>query len=333
MSKRTQSIRSIFSATPEDTLSSDNKQSVPRVTAGAVKSIRDTFSDVERDYQLLREQLSSGAVAIDIDPSLIDPSPFADRFIVEDRGTFEILKQSIAEHGQEVPILVRDHPVTAGRYQSAYGHRRIRALQELNRTVKAYLRPLSDEELVLAQGIENSAREDLSFIERAVFALRMEERGFQRSVVQTALSVDRAEVSKLIAVANAIPDDIIEAIGRAPKIGRFRWQALANLLQDTAALARIRGVIATEDLKTTTSDERFAHLLTAGKAEPDAGKSRSNHLVAHAENGLEIARLTKSTKQCRIQIDRRRDEAFAAFVMAKIPQLYTDYERERSNDE
>lgn len=331
MSKRTQSIRSMFAAAPENVLSADNRPAAPRVTAGAVKSLRDTFSDVERDYAELREQLSIGSVAIEIDPLLVDPSPFADRFAEEDRVSFDTLKQSISEHGQEVPILVREHSSSPGRYQSAYGHRRVRALRELERPVKAYVRTLSDEDLVVAQGVENSAREDLTFIERAKFAVKLEEQGFERSLVQSALSIDRAEVSKLIAVAKAVPGDIVEAIGRAPKIGRGRWQFLADLAQNPQALVRMRQTIQIKDLKSRTSDERFALVLRSAKAEEGKNNASGDAQVVQTEEGLEIARLTRSAKQCRIQIDRGRDEAFADFVMDKLLDLYADYKNERSD--
>lgn len=190
----------MFAAKPEEALSTDNKHPPARVSSGAVRSLKDTFSGVEKDYQELREKLAGGTVAIEIDPATVDPSPLADRFSDGDPQSFELLKQSIAERGQEIPILVREHPSEPGRYQSAYGHRRVRVLRELGRPVKAYVKILTDEDLVVAQGIENSAREDLSFIERAVFAMRLEEGGFKRAVVQAALSIDRAEASKLVAV-------------------------------------------------------------------------------------------------------------------------------------
>src|SRR5690606_3038745 len=130
MSKRTQSIRSMFSAPTEETLSPDNNAPMPRVTSGAVRSLKDTFSGVERDYQELREKLSSGTVTIELDPQLVDPSPFADRFSEQHAASFEALKLSIEERGQEIPILVREHPDVPGRYQSAYGHRRVRRSEE-----------------------------------------------------------------------------------------------------------------------------------------------------------------------------------------------------------
>lgn len=332
MSKRTQSIRSMFSAQPDDSSSID-KASLPRVTSGAVKSLKETFSGVERDYQELREKFAGGSVAIEIDADLVDPSPFADRFSEQDAPSFQALKQSIAEHGQEIPILVRDHPTSPGRFQSAYGHRRVRALRELGRPVKAYLRPLLDEDLVLAQGIENSTREDLSFIERAIFALRLEEAGFQRAVVQSALSIDRAEASKLIAVGKSVPLDIVDAIGRAPKIGRGRWQILADLLQGEEALSRVRKVLGSERLKQKATDDRFVALLAAANQRHGKSGAPSDVMVARDEAGNDIAVLRQSAKHCQIQIDRSRNSAFAKFLMQKLPDLYEAYTNERSEHE
>lgn len=333
MSKRTQSIRSMFAAQPDDALSADNKASLPRVTSGAVKSLKETFSGVERDYQELREKLASGSVAIEIDPELVDPSPFADRFSEQDTASFQALKQSIAEHGQEIPILVRDHPTSIGRFQSAYGHRRVRVLRELGRPVKAYLRPLLDEDLVLAQGIENSTREDLSFIERAIFSLKLEEAGFQRGVIQKALSIDRAETSKLISVGKSVPADIVEAIGRAPKIGRGRWQTFVDLLQRQETHAQIRKVLASEQFKQMPTDERFSAALAAASQYQGQPAASPEAMTAHDETGNSIATLHRSAKHYRIQFDKSRNAAFAEFLMQKLPDLYADYRNERSERE
>src|SRR4051794_8353231 len=190
MSKRTDAIRSLFAAPQPDALSADNSHTVlRRVASGSVRSLKESFSDIERENEDLRQKIASAALITELDPALIDPSPVRDRFTQDDDPSFETLKASIAQRGQEIPILVREHPTSPGRYQSAYGHRRIRAARELGRTVKALLRKLSDEDLVVAQGVENSTREDLTFIERAVFAMHLEDAGHDRSVVQEALSI------------------------------------------------------------------------------------------------------------------------------------------------
>jgi len=323
----------MFSAPTEETLSPDNNAPMPRVTSGAVRSLKDTFSGVERDYQELREKLSSGTVTIELDPQLVDPSPFADRFSEQDPASFEALKLSIEERGQEIPILVREHPDVPGRYQSAYGHRRVRALRELKKPVKAYVRALSDEDLVLAQGIENSTREDLSFIERAIFAVKLEAAGFQRSVIQSALSIDRAEASKLIAVGTAVPEDIVQAIGRAPKVGRGRWQALADTVQDPTATQRMRGIIETRRFKEKDSDQRFLAVLAAALQADNKASTSKQTIIAKDENGQELATLSRSARHFRIQISQERGADFANFLMEQMPALYQAYTSERSEKE
>ncbi len=152
------------------------------------------------------------------------------------------LQQSIAEQGQQVPILVRPHPETPGRYQVAYGHRRLQAAISLGRKVKAVVRPLTNDELVVAQGVENSARANLSFIERAVYAARLEEAGFSRPTIMAALAVDKTALSKLIAVPARIPMALLLAIGAAPKIGRDRWLEFADKIEamrDASPLAAL----------------------------------------------------------------------------------------------
>ena len=123
------------------------------------------------------EQIKSQAV-VELDPALIDPSPIADRLPIT-ADALQDLIATIRDNGQQVPILVRPHPEDAARYQIAYGRRRLRACIELGRRVRAMVRPLSDQELVVAQGQENNAREDLAFIERELFAASFEEGGYR----------------------------------------------------------------------------------------------------------------------------------------------------------
>ena len=156
---------------------------------------------------------------LDIAPDLIDASFIQDR-LETTADELASLTDSIRERGQLIPILVRPHPEHTGRYQIAYGRRRLAAARTLGRPVRATVKQLSDDELVVAQGQENIERKDLSYIERALFAAKLEDRGFPRQTIMSAVSTDKASLSKLISVATRIPRDILEAIGPAPKIGR-----------------------------------------------------------------------------------------------------------------
>lgn len=327
MSKRTQSIRSMFSGQSEHSVDGDIKRpALPRMSSGAVRSLKDTFSDVEKEYEVLRAKLASGQLAVEIDPTLIDPSPLADRFSEQDPASFEALITSIRERGQEIPVLLREHPSLSGRYQSAYGHRRIRAARALGIPVKAYVRSLSDEDLVVAQGVENSAREDLSFIERAVFACRLEDAGFARALIQSALSVDRAEVSKLVAVARALPRELVDAIGRAPKIGRGRWQSLVDAIGNEPALKRALAVATKTGFTTRETDDRFMLAFAAAtKSEKGPAAGLAPETVTSG-SGAEIGKVATSDKQWRLSIRRDRHDGFADYLTAKLPELFEAYE-------
>lgn len=327
MTKRSDTLKALFGAPQAQALSADNQVTpLPRVAAGSIRSMKESFSGIERENEVLRETIAAGANVVEIDPALIEPSPYSDRFTDEGGPEFEQLKASMRANGQEVPVLLRQHPAQDGRYQTAFGHRRIRAARELGLMVRAVIRALSDTDLVIAQGIENSARQDLSFIERAVFALRLERAGHERSVIQEALTVDRAEVSKLIAVASEIPEDIVTAIGRAPKIGRPRWQALAARLAEPGALARMRRLIKSAAFGEADSDSRFLQALACTTAQAEEGRAiRPAALAVVTADGAKIADAEQKGRALKLTFARPLDEGFAAFVLDEIPALFNRY--------
>ena len=326
MSKRSDTIRSLFLTNADVPLSADNK-AASRVASGPVRSMRESFSGIEKENEILREQMASGSLVLELDPQLIDPSPLSDRFVDSDGASFEALKTSIGQRGQEVPVLVRLHPDVPGRYQTAYGHRRIRATRELGLTVRAIVRTMSDQDLVVAQGVENSAREDLSFIERAIFAMRLEDAGHGRAIIQEALSVDRAEASKLLSVARAIPAEIVAAIGRAPRAGRGRWQALAQALKQASALKQVKAAIARKSFEMLDSDRRFVAALAAASSATAAPEKTIGQVAA--KDGQPIARFEQGQGTVRIAFSEADSGEFAAHLIERLPELYEAFRKKR----
>ncbi len=92
-------------------------------------------------------------------------------------------------------------------------------------------RTLKDSDHLVAQGQENSARANLSFIEKATYASEIARLHFDgdNAIVLSALSADRATLSKMLAVAN-MPRELLDAGGAAKDIGRDRWYELKTLL-------------------------------------------------------------------------------------------------------
>lgn len=327
MSKRRDTIRSLFSQTPAPALSADNQPEPARVTSGAVRSMKDTFSGIERENEQLRARIAAGEQVQDIDAELVDASPFADRFGHDDDAAFEALRQSIADRGQAVPALLRENPAAPGRYQVAFGHRRVRAARSLGLPVKAIVRPLDDDALAIAQGVENAAREDLTFIERAMFALRLEEAGRSRLVIQQALAIDKAEVSKLISVVRATPEDVVRAIGKAPRVGRGRWQEFAELLRDSSAvLTRVRKAVGRADFATLGSDDRFRTALDAAKARGRPERAAASVQRITDPEGNVLAELQTARSDIRLRIASGRVEPFATFLGERMPELLKEFD-------
>lgn len=190
----------------------------------------------------------------EIDPEAIEDTGLKDRLGDLDDDITE-LRESIAKHGQQVPILLRPHPTLSGRYQVVYGRRRLAAIRRLGTPIKALVRTLSDEEAVLAQGQENNLRKDPSFIEKALFAGDLEDAGYDARVVQDALNVNRSHTSHMRKVREALPRSVIERIGAAPSIGWKRWYELAVRL--LAAKTDVASVHPAPFPVGLTSDQRF----------------------------------------------------------------------------
>ena len=211
------------------------------------------------------------------------------------------LVEAIREHGQQVPILVRPHPTEAGRYQVAYGHRRLRAAVELKRTVRAAVKNLTDDELVIAQGQENNERQDLSFIEKSRFARRLEERGFRRDTIMTALSVYKSDLSNMLSVISRIPEEIIEAIGPAPGVGRRGWIDLAERLSNSTVAATVRALVSSVEIQSVDSDQRFRRIYASIK--PRADRTRFESWTT--PEGTKFAKIVQNAEKVSVTIDRR----------------------------
>lgn len=304
-----------------------------RVGSGAVRSMGLTLQKLSAEAEAaraLRAQLAQGASVVELDPELIEPSFISDRFYRDQDEPFMALMESIRTHGQQVPVLLRPCPDKPGRYQVAYGHRRIQAARRLEQKVRALIRDLSDVELVIAQGKENSERKDLSFIERAVFARHLEERGFDRSTIIAALSVDKAEVARFLSVAHSVPAPLILAIGPAPKAGRPRWLALAQLLSAKPSKEIIDQYLADPALPQMDSDGRFLRLFNLLSRNNRSERAPS---VWKDSAGRPIVRIQPGTGKTRLTIDEKLAPAFGAFITSKLDDLYRAFGQQRSRSE
>ncbi|WP_321342254.1 plasmid partitioning protein RepB [uncultured Cohaesibacter sp.] len=305
-----------------------------RVGSGVVAATKETvIAELRQERDRLKTQLAEKPASdvVELDPNQVDPSPFPDR--LSDAASEEAilsLRQSIEERGQEIPILVRPHPDEEGRYQVAYGHRRLKAISGLaGKKVRAVVQALSDAELVQAQGIENSDRQDLSFIERVLFAAHVRalctDPKEEVARVKLALSITDAEASYLKRVHAAVPDTLIRAIGPAPKIGRPRWMKMADHLESDRARQRAHGYITSQAFSDElSSDKRFQLLFSHLQKEEDDKADKSTQPVALVAGDVTLGSFKKGARKSELVL---LDSRFAEHVAHSLASLYEDYKK------
>jgi ParB family chromosome partitioning protein len=281
------------------------------VVTGASRSIKSSF-----------EELAKGSV-VELDPDLIDGSFISDR-LEEDDQAFQELLAAIAERGQDSPILVRPHPVRSGRYQIVFGHRRVKVARQLRKFVRAVVKPMADQDHVIAQGQENAARQNLSFIERTLFAKRLADLGYDHAVVKSALTLDPTTFSKMQSVSTHIPEDIVLAIGAAKATGRDRWWQLSKLFEQPDSQAKAAGFVQSAEFAAEGSDDRFARLFDflSGSRRPTQKSNAPKTKVWSAKDKSLNAEIKDTGKSFTLALKARNASRFGAYIADNLDELY-----------
>ncbi len=203
----------------------------------------------------------------EIDPDLIDdwgPTDRLDEFTAvnsdDDGAGFDALKNSIRDGGQQVPILVRKAK-SEGRYEAIYGRRRLRACRELGIKVRSNVQDIDDQTALLAKGLENAARRNLSFYEKARFAEAILEAGHATPTVRQVLSLSASGLSHLMKVTQNVPVKVGDLVGAAPKSGRPKWTALAELFISKKLTEKVALSVLKNCGQEVSSDDRLEVLL------------------------------------------------------------------------
>ena len=274
----------------------------PRYTSGAIGAVSQSIADLK------------ARSLVEVDPRMIDNAGLRDR--LDEDADITALVESIRDYGQQVPVLLRPNPNDPERYQVVYGRRRVAALKQLAQPVKAMVRVLDDRALVLAQGQENSARRDLSFIEKANFARQMRDAGYERKVICAALHMDKTLISRMLSVADRVPLSLIEAIGAAPGVGRDRWLGLAERIG-------ARDLVA--DAKGETSDARFDAVMAALKT-PKPAAPAPRKLTT--EDGRPLATLARKSGRLVVSVEAK--DGFDEWLADHLTQLHRDWSQSSS---
>lgn len=274
----------------------------PRATKGAIGAVSQSIADLRNRS------------VIEVPSDMIDHAGLRDR-LDEDPDGIAALAESMREYGQQVPVMLRHSPNTEGRYEIVYGRRRVAAMKLLGQPVKAMVRALNDRDLVIAQGQENAARKDLSFIEKANFARNMREGGFDRKVICDALHIDKTLISRMLSIADAIPPALLDAIGAAPGIGRDRWMTLGTRIKDMPPAPLIAA--ATGD----SSDARFEAVLAHVSVKPKPAQKPQ----LTGANGAPLGEVTRNTRATTLSISRDKADGFDDWLIANIDEIHRNW--------
>jgi ParB family chromosome partitioning protein len=231
-------------------------RSLPKGTIGSVRAGLGGIQEIDTSLVLAwgpKDRLDIELTAVNSDTPL---------------ESIQELAVSIQESGQQVPVLLRPSNERDGYFEVIYGQRRILACRHLGIPVRALIRTLDDSDALMAKGLENASRAELSYYERVRFAQAIIDQGYSRAEVCQALAISKNTLSQLERISRLVPAEVGEAIGAAPSAGRPKWTSLASAfekdqLNESTVLSQL-GTIGGMD-----SDERMdAVLKEIGKRGP-----------------------------------------------------------------
>jgi len=219
-----------------------NKTGIMAAITAATETSKDGASD--RAHRTLPKgtigSVRAGLGGIqDIDTNLILAWGPKDRLDIEltavnsavPNESIKDLATSIADAGQQVPVLLRPSKDRDGHFEIIYGQRRILACRHLGIPVRALIRTLDDTDALMAKGLENAGRAELSYYERVRFAHAILEQGYSRAEACQALAISKNTLSQLERINRLVPLAVGEAIGAAPGAGRPKWTTLATAFE------------------------------------------------------------------------------------------------------
>lgn len=277
--------------------------------------------------ELADKLLKEGEHIVELDPDTILPSTIPDRYdTAYDAAAIIELMESMRERGQIVPGLVRPAPGKSGLFQIVYGRRRLAAAKKLGLKFKAAVRELTDEQAIIFQGEENTSREDLSFIEKCLFALAQQDAGFKRETICASLSTGKSHVSEMIKISTSIPKHILFAIGKAPGIGRGRWEDLARRFAVRGNAEKAAELVKKGRFLEAASDDRFNLLFSTlpTTAEGDESRPRPKAVASSwaPEDRTVTVKVKDDGKIATMAIGAADGPRFAAFITERLDDLY-----------
>ncbi len=169
----------------------------------------------------------------------------------------------------------------------------------------------------IAQGSENLARADLSYIERAHFAQNMVRAGVTRDVIAKAMGLQTTHLSSLLSVAEAIPASVLAVIGPPPqdRPAQLAHVGRPDQVRDPRADRQRPRLAGPVRQVVERAVRRGAGGARRGTQGGEAGEGRD----AEGCQGLKFARVERSTSGVRVTTDEANEPGFGDYLAARLP--------------
>lgn len=300
---------------PKDGGSDRAHRTLPKGTIGSVRAGLGGIQDIDTNLILAWGPKDR----LDIELTAVNNA--------EPNESIQDLASSIAEAGQQVPVLLRPSKERDGHFEVIYGQRRILACRHLGIPVRALIRTLDDTDALLAKGLENAGRAELSYYERVRFAQAILEQGYPRVEVCQALAISKNTLSQLERINRLVPTAVGEAIGAAPGAGRPKWTTLATAFENEQLTEKAAlGVLGRSG--ELESDGRFELLLK------EIGKRGKQERTVEERSPLPGVQIKSGKSGLSVTVKKAGDNTkFANWLDQHLDQLIQDsFERFQSEN-
>ena len=320
----------LASVTGPETPRADSEARIEYARRGASRSMMISIDEMAENAK----KMIAGESIISLDARLIDGSFVSDR-IGDETDDYAQLRDAIREQGQSTPILVRPHPEKEGRYMIVFGHRRARIARELGVPVRAVVKNFEDIAHIVAQGQENTARANLSFIEKALFGKKLLDMGQSKDTIKSALTVDDTLLSRMLSVAETVPAAVIEAIGAARAVGRDRWEELKKQVMHPATADHAKQIVQSDAFQVKAAVDRFNYLLAqlklGRKAPRKPAPQKTGSLSWTPDDKLVAARFHNTGKTFSLSLNSKHAGEFGQFISSNLESLYRAFKEAKTH--
>ena len=227
-----------------------------------------------------------------LDVECMEPNPSQPRKRME-REALEELASSIRTEGIIQPLLVRSAK-TPGRYEIIAGERRWRAAKMAGlREVPAYVREMSDQDVMVAALVENLQREDLNPAEEARALQELTERlALTQEELAQRLGKSRSMVANSLRLLQ-LPQAALESLEEGA-ISAGHARSLLALAPDGDAMAGFLARMLAYKLSVRDCEDAVAHWKKQGRLPWSDGGEAPKKAPARRRKSPEFKQLEKS---------------------------------------